>query len=98
MSIDPVVVEVTVQTSGAGDVFVQICGGGQAVASGSTQSDGTAVLQLTIPDGRLWSMDAPNLYTCRAIFGNDSAETTFGVRTLEWGVHGLLLNGERVIL
>ena len=98
VSIDPVVVEVTVQTSGAGDVFVQICGGGQAVASGSTQSDGTAVLQLTIPDGRLWSMDAPNLYTCRAIFGNDSAETTFGVRTLEWGVHGLLLNGERVIL
>ena len=43
-------------------------------------------------------MDAPNLYTCRAIIGNDSAETTFGVRTLEWGVHGLLLNGERVIL
>ena len=98
VSIDPVVVEVTVQTSGAGDVFVQICGGGQAVASGSTQSDGTAVLQLDIPGGRLWSMDAPNLYTCRAIFGNDSAETTFGVRTLEWGVHGLLLNGERVIL
>lgn len=98
MSIDPVVVEVTVQTSGAGDVFVQICDDGQAVASGSTQSDGTAVLQLAIPDGRLWSMDAPNLYTCRAIFGNDSAETTFGVRTLEWGVHGLLMNGERVIL
>ena len=98
VSIDPVVVEVTVQTSGAGDVFVQICGGGQAVASGSTQSDGTAVLQLDIPGGRLWSMDAPNLYTCRAIFGNDSAETAFGVRTLEWGVHGLLLNGERVIL
>ena len=98
VSIDPVVVEVTVQTSGAGDVFVQICGGGQAVASGSTQSDGTAVLQLDIPGGRLWSMDAPNLYTCRAIFGNDSAETAFGVRTLEWGVHGLQLNGERVIL
>lgn len=98
VSIDPVVVEVTVQTSGAGDVFVQICGGGQAVASGSTQSDGTAVLQMDIPGGRLWSMDAPNLYTCRAIFGNDSAETAFGVRTLEWGVHGLQLNGERVIL
>lgn len=98
VSIDPAVVEVTVQTSGAGDVFAQICDDGQAVASGSTQSDGTAVLQLAIPGGRLWSMDAPNLYTCRAIFGNDSAETTFGVRTLEWGAHGLLLNGERVIL
>jgi beta-galactosidase len=98
VSINPAVVEVTVLTQGSGEVFVQICQEGQAVVSGRADSNGKAVLQLEIPDGRLWSPDAPNLYTCRAIFGEDSEETAFGLRTLEWGPRGFLLNGERTII
>ena len=98
VSTDPAMVEVTALTQGKGEVFVQICDGGIAVASGSVQSDGKAVLTVTIPDGKLWSLETPNLYTCKASFGADSAETTFGVRSWSWGPHGLLLNGRRTIL
>ncbi len=98
LSLDPAVVEVTVLTQGRGEVFIQINDKNGTVASGRTQSDGRAVLQIAIPKGRPWSPERPTLYTCRALFDEDSAETTFGLRTLEWGRHGLLLNGKRAIL
>ncbi len=55
--------------------------------------------ELEIPSPQLWSVEAPNLYTCRVTFGEDQVQETFGIRTLSWGPEmGLTLNGERVIL
>ena len=98
VSTDPATVEVTVLTQGSGVVSVDICDGDTVVASARAGSDGKAVLTIVIPDGRLWSTERPNLYTCKATFGEDSAETAFGVRSWTWGPHGLLLNGKRTIL
>ena len=59
----------------------------------------TAVFRIEIPDAKLWSCTHPNLYTCRALFGEDVCEETFGVRLLEYNpTVGLAINGERVIL
>lgn len=98
VGIDPAEIEVTVLTAGSGTVSVQICGYGQVVAYGQARSDGRAVFRISIPEARLWSPDSPALYTCRADFEGDSAQTTFGIRILSWGNQGFLLNGERVIL
>ena len=73
LGIDPAEVEVTVLTEGAGQVCVQICDGGKAVAEGSAQSDGKAVLTFHVPDGKLWSPESPSLYVCKAAFGEDSS-------------------------
>ncbi len=57
---------------------------------------------LTAP--RFWSPDTPNLYTCRVRLleddaTTDTAETTFGVRTLSLdALRGLRVNGETVKL
>ena len=98
VSIDPATVEITVLTQGTGEVSVEIYDNETVAASGKAQSDGKAVLSMVIPDGRLWDTETPNLYTCKATFGVDSAETVFGVRSWTWGPHGLLLNGKRTIL
>ena len=98
VSIDPATVEVTVLTQGTGTVLVEICDGENVVASGKAQSDRKAVLTMVIPNVKLWSLETPNLYTCRAVFAGDSDETAFGVRSWTWGPHGLLLNGKRTIL
>ena len=98
ISIDPAAVEVTILTEGTGDVSVEILDGETVVSTGKAHSDSKAVLTLAIPDGKLWSTEDPNLYTCKAVFGGDSAEITFGVRSWTWGPHGLLLNGRRTIL
>ena len=98
ISVDPAVVEVTILTQGSGEVFVQVSGEHGAITSGQVQSDGKATLQITIPGGRPWSLEEPSLYRCRAMFGDDCAETNFGIRTLEWGRRGLLLNGKRTII
>ena len=98
LSIDPAEVEVTVQTTASGAVAVAILDGEQTVATAQAESNGKAVLQVQIPNAKLWSPDSPALYRCRAMFGDDCAETTFGVRTLSWGDDGFLLNGKRVIL
>ena len=98
LSIDPAEVEVTVQTTASGAVAVAILDGEQTVATAQAESNGKAVLRVQIPNAKLWSPDSPALYCCRAMFGDDCAETTFGVRTLSWGDDGFLLNGKRVIL
>ena len=68
-------------------------------ASPAQRCENVAVFQLEIPDAALWSVDDPNLYTCKAAFASDEAEETFGIRELKWGPDvGMTINGERVIL
>lgn len=57
---------------------------------------------LSIPDAQLWSAETPYLYTCHAaILKNDTvvdtAETSFGIRTLNWGKDGFLVNNKPVL-
>ena len=93
-------VGVTVKTSHPGEVKVDILDGDAVVASAVGDSkNGQSAFVLKIPDVKLWNVDAPNLYICRAAFGEDVVEETFGVRTLAWGPEkGFTINGERVIL
>lgn len=94
VSISPAVIAVTVKTSVPGDVQVDILDGGSVVASAT----GSGSFQLEIPNGKLWSVEHPNLYTARVTFGEDADEETFGIRSLTWGNDGLKMNGERIIL
>ena len=94
VSISPAVIAVTVKTSVPGDVQVEILDGGRVVASAT----GSGSFQLEIPNGKLWSVEHPNLYTARVTFGEDADEETFGIRSLTWGSDGLKMNGERIIL
>ncbi len=98
LRLDPPTAEVTVTTTGSGPVRVEIAQGKTVLASAEAVSKGRVVLTLPLPDAEPWSPEHPRLYTCRAAFGTDTAETAFGLRTLEWGAKGLLLNGRRVIL
>lgn len=99
-SYSPAVVEVGVKTSASGRVKIEICHEGQIVVESEAQTEeNEAVFQLEIPDARLWSCETPHLYSCRATFGNDVAEETFGIRELKWdSTSGLTINGQRVIL
>ena len=94
ISTDPAVVEIRVKTSVPGTVRVQILDGEALVA----EISGENCMRVSIPDAKLWSVDAPHLYTARVAFDEDTAEETFGIRSLSWGGEGLLINGERVIL
>ena len=44
------------------------------------ESTAKTVLQITNPNAKLWA-PITALYRCRAMFDDDCAETTFGVRT-----------------
>ena len=94
VSTSPAVIAVTVKTSVPGDVQVEILDGGRVVASAT----GSGSFQLEIPNGKLWSVEHPNLYTARVTFGEDVDEETFGIRSLTWGNDGMKMNGERIIL
>ena len=94
VSISPAVIAVTVKTSVPGDVQVEILDGGRVAASAT----GSGSFQLEIPNGKLWSVEHPNLYTARVTFGEDVDEEIFGIRSLTWGNDGMKMNGERIIL
>ena len=107
LSYAPARIEVVMKTSVPGEVSLEIEFEGNkvlAVKGDSTQENGQieayqALFQLTIPDAKLWDTDHPNLYTCKAVFGEDEVIETFGIRELIWNPQvGMTINGERVIL
>lgn len=108
LGIEPARVAVDILATGAGQAFVELLGtdSEKTLATGETVvgQNGRGTVELDVPGARLWSPDDPQLYLCRVTLtaaedgSCDQAQTTFGVRTLEWGDNGLLLNGQRVVL
>ena len=94
LSLDPAVVEVRVKTTAPGTVRLTV----DDLPAVQQESDGEAVFALTLDNARLWTPETPNLYTCRVSFADDEVTETFGVRKVEWGTDGFLLNGKRHII
>lgn len=94
LSLDPAVVEVRVKTTAPGTVRLTV----DDLPVMQQESDGEAVFTLTLDNARLWTPETPNLYTCRVSFADDEVTETFGVRKVEWGTDGFLLNGKRHII
>ncbi len=94
LSLDPAVVEVCVKTTAPGTVHLTV----DSLPTMQQESDGEAKFTLTIDNARLWAPEMPNLHTCRVAFAEDEVTETFGIRTVEWGAHGFLLNGKRYII
>ena len=89
LSIDPAVVKVEVDATA--DAKVEILEEDTVVASGVPG-------EITVPNARLWSDEAPNLYTCRVTVGDDVAQEKFGIRKIEWSPRGLFINGKETLL
>ena len=69
-----------------------------SAASEKPAKEYQAVFLLDVPNAKLWDTEHPNLYTCKAIFGEDEVTETFGIRELIWNPQvGMTINGERVI-
>lgn len=100
LSVKPAKVEVTVRTSMAGMVRVELLDSGKlmTVAAMEAESDGEISMVLEVADARLWNVDSPYLYTCKVVFGEEESYEEFGIRTLDWGKDGFCINGNRVIL
>ena len=94
LSLDPAVVEVRVKTTAPGTVRLTV----DDLPAMQQESGGEAVFTLTLDNARLWTPETPNLYTCRVSFADDEVTETFGVRKVEWGTDGFLLNGKRYII
>ena len=92
LSHDPAVIRVETAHVG-GEVSVEILDGETVVASASGDD-----VTVEIPGAKLWDDEHPNLYTCRARAGEDSAQCRFGIRTLVWRYDGLFVNGRSVKL
>ena len=98
LSADPALVRVETAHTGEGKVRVEILDGETVVASGEGDT-----VELNVPDARLWSADTPKLYTCRVRLEDgatvlDTAETSFGIRLLNWSTEGFFVNGQSVKL
>ena len=99
LSVSPAAAEITVCTSDAGMVCVQILDGENVLFEKEVQSTGKVTLRAEVPEGLPWSPGSPKLYTCRAAFGGDALSVLFGFRTVTCNSkEGFCINGKRVIL
>lgn len=102
LSLDPAVVEVSVEATAPGHLELELPGVQKAL---DTDASGKAVVRVTLPNVQPWSCETPQTYICTVHYRSadgtceDENQTTFGVRTIAWGADkGLLLNGKRIIL
>ena len=104
-----VCVETTVENHGAAAATVRVqqrLGEAADLSAPVTVPAGgscTVTQQLAVQAPRLWSPAAPELYSLHTALlddaaGLDSAETSFGIRRIEWRKEGFFLNGERVMI
>ncbi len=100
-------VHVSVETSAGGEVelsFYDMDNQSIAVpvtASSVLEQDGRylAEVDIELPDAKLWNLEDPNLYVCKATFQSDEVSSTFGIRGLAWDAeNGISINGKHVIL
>ena len=89
LSIDPAIVRVTSPVNG----MVSVYDGETLVASGEGK-----VVELTIPNAKLWSDQTPHLYRSVIMDGADVWEERFGIRMIEWSNKGLFINGKETLL
>ena len=67
-------------------------------------TEGKSIVQINVPDAKLWSVDTPAIYRLLITFiaenqEIDQEEVTFGIRTLNWDEEkGISINGKHVIL
>lgn len=81
-----------------GTATVEILYNGNKVAEGAGNE-----LELVIPDAKLWSDETPELYECHVSLMKDGRMTDevtekFGIRIVEWGPKGLMINGKKTLL
>ena len=89
LSIDPAVVQVQAPIQAK----IEILDGDNVIAS-----DFGDHVEIIIPNAKLWSAEAPDLYTCRVSNGEDQLCESFGVRVIEWSPKGLFINGKETLL
>ena len=100
LEIDPPRVRVDLNVTGDGVADVQVLDGSRILAWHTiVVTGGRGTVEVDVPRAEWWSPENPKLYTLRAVYGNDSLETLFGIRLFSWDSEmGLLLNYRRVVL
>ncbi len=100
LSYDPATVRVQVRATGGTPSVSIVDPGGAVVACGEGRD-----CTLSIPRAQLWSEERPDLYRCRVTLTadgtadvTDQAETSFGIRMVEWNEGGLFVNGRETLL
>ncbi len=60
--------------------------------------DGWVTVDLSVPRGRVWSPETPNLHTVTVAIAGDCITERFGLRTIEARKGRILLNGQPLLL
>lgn len=96
---NPAKIQIEILTTGMNKAQIEILDQNQVVARTSLEVNKKGLIDLTIPDAKLWSPKSPYLYSCRVTYGEDQETVSFGIRDLQYNTEtGLSINGERIIL
>lgn len=91
-SINPAVIKVEAQSVSPTPVSVNVLDGQNVIAQGQAGL-------ISVPNAKLWSAQAPNLYKIVVSTATDQVSLSFGIRKLDWSPKtGLTVNGQRVLL
>lgn len=91
--------ELTLAGTGKKDVSMTAFLDGNAVGTASVSTEGSSVsAEIPLSVLSLWAPGHPVLYDLQIRVNDDSVESYFGMRTVEWDRDGWILNGKHVFL
>lgn len=91
ISYDPAVINVKTGTEKACEIKIYDC---NELITSTVGID----VDIKIENAKLWSDEDPHLYDITVSLDNDTAETKFGIRKLEWSSNGFFVNGKKTLL
>ena len=85
------------KTIGEGELCAEVLFSGKPLAKSSARATfGSAKLMIEIPEIHEWNMENPELYDIKFTFGEDEAESYFGLRDIEYRDNKTYLNGKSI--
>ncbi|MFA6624579.1 MAG: glycoside hydrolase family 2 TIM barrel-domain containing protein [Bacilli bacterium] len=99
ISYQPAIIKTEIKTNDKGLISIDVLDNEEKVVySSNMETDGNSSVTVELENARLWSESNPYLYTFKIRFYDDVRLIPFGIRKIEYGQEGLLINGKRTII
>ena len=92
------IVNFNINTTTPGCLTIKILDGEKIIKTTSETTQGLKDIKIELPDLDLWNINNPKLYKAIIEFEGEKYEEKFGIRKIEYGNEGLLINGNRELL
>lgn len=98
LSFSEKLVNFNISTTTPGEIKLAVYDNDKLIKEITSHTEGIVDIKLNLPELDLWNISNPKLYEVKVTFENEEYTEKFGIRKVEYGKDGLVINGNHEIL